>query len=93
MDNVETLYPLTPMQHGMLLRALRAAQPGEYVEQVGWTVRGGYDPGAFERAWALIGMSVFLGMRYGIWQDDLSAEQVADEAIDLVSEGLRTRGP
>ena len=53
MDNVETLYPLTPMQHGMLLRALRSAQPGEYVEQVGWTVRGGYDPAAFERAWAL----------------------------------------
>ncbi|MEW5928253.1 MAG: amino acid adenylation domain-containing protein, partial [Gemmatimonadota bacterium] len=52
MDNVETLYPLTPMQHGMLLRALRSAQPGEYVEQVGWTVRGAYDPDAFERAWA-----------------------------------------
>jgi AcrR family transcriptional regulator len=43
------------------------------------------------RAWALIGMSVFLGMRYGIWDEDLSPEQVADVAIDLVSEGLRKR--
>ena len=41
------------------------------------------------RAWALIGMSVFLGMRYGIWDEDLSAAEVADVAIDLVSEGLR----
>jgi AcrR family transcriptional regulator len=45
------------------------------------------------RAWALIGMSVFLGMRYGIWDEDLSPEQVADVAIDLVSEGLRKRLP
>src|SRR5688572_8336579 len=45
------------------------------------------------RAWALIGMSVFLGMRYGIWDEDLSAAEVAEVAIDLVSEGLRKRPP
>jgi AcrR family transcriptional regulator len=43
------------------------------------------------RAWALIGMSVFLGMRYGIWDKDLSPAEVADVAITLVSEGLRKR--
>lgn len=43
------------------------------------------------RAWALIGMSVFLGMRYGLWNDDLSPRQVAAMAIDLVTEGLRKR--
>jgi len=43
------------------------------------------------RAWALIGMSVFLGMRYGLWDDDLSPGEVADIAIGLVSEGLRKR--
>ena len=43
------------------------------------------------RAWALIGMSVFLGMRYGIWNKDLSPAEVADVAITLVSEGLRKR--
>jgi AcrR family transcriptional regulator len=45
------------------------------------------------RAWALIGMSVFLGMRYGIWDKDLSPGEVADVAISLVSEGLRKRAP
>ena len=43
------------------------------------------------RAWALIGMSVFLGMRYGIWNEDMTPAEVADGAIDLVSEGLRRR--
>jgi AcrR family transcriptional regulator len=43
------------------------------------------------RAWALIGMSVFLGMRYGIWNKDLRPARVAEIAIELVSEGLRRR--
>jgi AcrR family transcriptional regulator len=43
------------------------------------------------RAWALIGMSVFLGMRYGLWEKDMAPAEVADLAIDLVSEGLRKR--
>jgi len=43
------------------------------------------------RAWALIGMSVFLGMRYGLWQKDMEPAEVADRAMDLVSEGLRKR--
>jgi AcrR family transcriptional regulator len=45
------------------------------------------------RAWALIGISVFLGMRYGLWDRDLEPAQVADLAIDFVSEGLRIRAP
>jgi AcrR family transcriptional regulator len=56
------------------------------------TVRGQIVEGPDElRAWALIGMSVFLGMRYGIWNEDMTPAQVADGAIDLVSEGLRRR--
>jgi AcrR family transcriptional regulator len=43
------------------------------------------------RAWALIGMSVFLGMRYGVWEQKPSAARVADIAIEMVSEGLRRR--
>jgi hypothetical protein len=34
-------------------------------------------------------MSVFLGMRYGLWQQDLSSADVADAAVAMVSEGLR----
>jgi AcrR family transcriptional regulator len=56
--------------------------------------RGEIAEGADEpRAWAMIGMSVFLGMRYGIWEEDLSPAEVADAAIGLVSEGLRKREP
>ena len=43
------------------------------------------------RAWALIGMSVFLGMRYAIWRQDMEPGEIADHAIALVAEGLRKR--
>ena len=43
------------------------------------------------RAWMLIGMSVFLGMRYGIWDKDLSPDEVAGETIRFISEGLAVR--
>ena len=43
------------------------------------------------RAWMLIGMSVFLGMRYGIWEQDLSPDEVADETIRFISAGLAVR--
>lgn len=41
-----------------------------------------------ERAWALIGMSVFLGLRYGVWNEDKSPEVVADAVGDLIAHGL-----
>jgi AcrR family transcriptional regulator len=43
------------------------------------------------RAWALIGISVFLGMRYGIWDRSLPPARVAEIAIELASQGLRKR--
>ena len=54
--------------------------------------RGEIKPGPDElRAWALIGMSVFLGMRYAIWSEEKTPEEIADEAIALVADGLRKR--
>ncbi|WP_114392386.1 TetR/AcrR family transcriptional regulator [Oleisolibacter albus] len=51
--------------------------------------RGEIRPGADEeRAWALIGMSVFLGLRYGIWDDSRPAAEVAAAVADLIAHGL-----
>ncbi|HEX7240030.1 MAG TPA: condensation domain-containing protein, partial [Longimicrobiaceae bacterium] len=51
MENVESIYPLSAAQRGILLRMLRAPGLREYVEQVEWTLRGPYDGAAFEAAW------------------------------------------
>jgi len=51
MENVEGVYPLSPMQLDILLRSLQAPGLHEYVEQIRWSLRGPFDPGAFREAW------------------------------------------
>jgi amino acid adenylation domain-containing protein/non-ribosomal peptide synthase protein (TIGR01720 family) len=48
---IEDIYPLTPMQEGMLFHTLLAPRSGEYVEQLACTLRGALDLPAFARAW------------------------------------------
>lgn len=51
MKNVEDVYPLSPMQQGMLFHSLYAPGDGAYVEQVIWTLDGAFDEAAFDQAW------------------------------------------
>ena len=39
-------------------------------------------------AWALIGMTVFLGMRFAAWDDSRSSEEMAAIVADLISTGM-----
>ncbi|QSQ25805.1 non-ribosomal peptide synthase/polyketide synthase [Pyxidicoccus parkwayensis] len=48
---IEDVYPLSPLQQGMLLQTLLAPTSGVYVTQLGWTFAAHLDMGAFRRAW------------------------------------------
>ncbi|HEX2094716.1 MAG TPA: amino acid adenylation domain-containing protein, partial [Longimicrobiaceae bacterium] len=48
---VEDVYPLTPMQQGMLFHALYAPNSGIYVGHLALVLEGTLDAGALERAW------------------------------------------
>lgn len=39
-------------------------------------------------AWAVMGMNVFLGLRYGVWDEDVSPEDVAATANEILRKGL-----
>ena len=43
-------------------------------------------------AWAIMGMNVFLGLRYGVWGDDRDANEVADTVAEMLARGLGTKG-
>ncbi len=43
-------------------------------------------------AWAIAGMNVFLGMRYGLWDESADIADVARIANDMLANGLKTRG-
>jgi len=47
---IQDVYPLTPVQEGIVFAALTADEPGMYVEQVVWTMPS-FDPEAFDAAW------------------------------------------
>ena len=42
-------------------------------------------------AWAIMGMNVFLGLRYSIWSEDASAEHIAEVAGSILLHGIANR--
>jgi AcrR family transcriptional regulator len=39
-------------------------------------------------AWAIMGMNVFLGLRYGVWAHDRTPEEVARTIADMLAHGI-----
>ncbi|MCP4401551.1 MAG: non-ribosomal peptide synthetase, partial [bacterium] len=51
LKNVEDIYPLSPMQQGMLFHSLYAPDSGQYFQQVSCTLEGELHIPTFELAW------------------------------------------
>lgn len=49
--NIEDLYPLSPMQTGMLFHSITAGESGVYIEQLSFAISGSFVPAAFQEAW------------------------------------------
>jgi len=52
--NIEDVYPLSPMQQGMLFHSLFAPASGVYIQQPNYELHGNLDISAFERAWQVV---------------------------------------
>jgi AcrR family transcriptional regulator len=46
---------------------------------------------AEERAWAMMGISHFLGLRYGLWKGAVPSRRKIDEVMDFVAHGMAPR--
>src|SRR6218665_725332 len=53
-NKFESLYPLTPMQQGMLFHTLLHPGSGAYVVQLHWPLEGPLDAGVLRRAWQAV---------------------------------------
>jgi AcrR family transcriptional regulator len=43
-------------------------------------------------SWAIMGMAVFLGMRFGEWDDTTRPSRVAETVVDLIGNGIALKG-
>jgi amino acid adenylation domain-containing protein len=72
----EDLYPLTPLQQGLLFHSLYEPQSGVYIEQLSCLLRGHLDHSAFLSAWKMvIGRSIPLRTAF-MWEELDSPMQV-----------------
>ena len=61
-----------------IARRLRAgAERGEVRDDVGEI-----------HAWAIMGMNVFLGLRYSVWDGDVDPEEIADTVASMLARGI-----
>jgi amino acid adenylation domain-containing protein len=77
MNNVEDVYPLSPMQQGMLFHILCAPESAVYVEQISLRLDGDLDVKAFELAWQRV------VERHSILRTGFIAEDM-DEPLQVV---------
>jgi amino acid adenylation domain-containing protein len=80
---IEDLYPLTPLQQGILFHTLYAPQSGTYVEQLTCRLQGTLDEAALEQAWyTVIAQHPVLRTSF-VWQGLETPLQIVWERVDL----------
>lgn len=83
LHNVEDIYPLTPMQQGMIFHTLYRQESGTYVQQVVYTLDGTLDVDAFIRAWQQT-LDRHPVLRTGfLWQDLDEPLQIVRQQVQL----------
>ena len=81
--NIEDIYPLSPMQQGMLFHSLYAPESGVYFEQSSWLLRGQLNESAFEKAWQQIIDRHSALRTVFIWEDVEEPIQVVHRNVKL----------
>ncbi len=80
---VEDVYPLSPIQQGLLFHTLYSPESGVYFDQMSCTLRGDLDVTSFERAWqAVIDRHSILRTGF-VWEDLERPLQVVRRAVAL----------
>ena len=81
--NIESIYPLSPMQEGMLFHSLYEPDSGVYFEQFSFTVHGNLDISAFELAWCQVVDRHPVLRTLFVWKNRTKQLQVVCKSINL----------
>jgi amino acid adenylation domain-containing protein len=80
---VESVYPLSPMQEGMLFHTLYAPESGVYCVQIVYPMRQRLNIDAFERAWQLVTDRHAALRTSFVWEDLKKPVQVVEKKLTV----------
>jgi polyketide synthase PksJ len=92
---IEEIYPLSPMQQGMLFHTLLEPDSGAYVVQMAYEIHGVIDPATFEQAWQTLMQRHSILRSAFVWQNLEQPLQVVGQhcACPVIIQDWRTKNP
>ncbi len=81
--DIESIYPLSPTQEGILFHTLYEPESTIYFEQFQLTLHGNLDPGIFERAWQLLVERHSALRTLFVWKNRKQSVQVVRKEVNL----------
>ncbi|MFB2880052.1 non-ribosomal peptide synthase/polyketide synthase, partial [Floridanema aerugineum] len=91
-QNIEDIYPLSPMQQGMLFESLYAPDSGVYFQQVVCTFEGNLDLSAFKQAWQQVVARHSVFRTAFLWERVSQPTQIVYRQVDVAIETFDWRG-
>ncbi|MGW7574648.1 amino acid adenylation domain-containing protein [Streptomyces sp. NPDC054765] len=85
---IADLYPVTPMQHGLLFHSLTEEGEGVYLGQLSFVLEGGVDTDAFAAAWQRLADRTPMLRTAVVWEDTAEPLQVVREQVRVPVERL-----
>ncbi|MBR8841224.1 MAG: non-ribosomal peptide synthetase, partial [Stigonema ocellatum SAG 48.90 = DSM 106950] len=80
---IESIYPLSPMQQGMLFHSVYAPNSGVYFEQMTLSLKGNINVAAFESAWQKVVDRYSIFRTFFVWENRKNPLQVVLKQVDL----------
>lgn len=90
--NLEAIYPLSPMQQGMVFHTLYTPESGVYFEQTTFTIQGQFDAPSFTRAWQQVFDRHAILRTSFVWQGLTRMLQVVHKEVKVPVELQNWRG-
>lgn len=91
-EDIQDIYPLSPIQHGILFHALHAPELGLYHMQDIYTFKGNLNRSAFERAWQQLSALHTVLRTSFYWEELEKPLQVVHDQVEVPIEYQDWRG-
>lgn len=80
---IESIYPLSPMQQGMLFHSLYAPESGVYFDRTTFNIKGNINSAAFESAWQKVLDRHSVLRTFFVWENCQAPLQIVVKQVNL----------